>query len=325
MDGVRRTVSETDWRRTYNPDPRLTGAVASVLGEIRRATGDECVSVPVWFGEVPPTPAAGPVPAGWGGDLDRKFHVVSSPPSPDGPEAALVPAVFRATHVKGSILVAHGDVVLTSATDCLIVATGAVEVSYTSRCAIFAGRLIRVSHDTESLLVAGARVRVSHSYGEAEHPRHRPTLYAAPEFVSTNPHEARVVVISAAQPDRKLKAHYRLIDWPGLDLGDEVRGRGDPFKGNFDIMPVSSATSYHGAVAVRARGDSGRARVTREGPIADESGRPVPGVEGWSVYRIAQDYTMVYRGDHLLNVDRHESRADPFAPPHRTSVPARGR
>ena len=127
-----------------------------------------------------------------------------------------------------------------------------------------------------------------------------------------NPHEVRVVVINSARPDRWLKDHCRLIDWPALDLGDESRNRGDPFKGNVTLVPVSSATSYHGAVAVRVRGGSGRILVS--GPIADESGRPVPGVEGWSVYRIAQDYTMVYRGDHLLNADRPRVLGRPVRP-----------
>jgi hypothetical protein len=134
-----------------------------------------------------------------------------------------------------------------------------------------------------------------------------------------------VVVINAAQLDGWFKAQCRRIDWPALDLGDEGRDRGDPLKGNVDLVPVWSATSYHGAAAVRVRGVPGRIRVTGSGPIADESGRSVPGVEDWSVYRIAQGYTMVYRGDHLLDVDPQGSWADPFAAPHRTYVPARGR
>jgi hypothetical protein len=324
MDGARRTASSNEWRRTGLPDHRLIGAVYAVLGELRLATDAAALALPVGFGDVPPLADVVDLGGSYD-DLDHVLRVEAGPQSPaDGPGRALTAAVHRHQRISDTILIAHGDLVLGDIEDSVVIATGAVEASSTLRCAVFAGHQITVGTDSGSLLVAGSRLsitmpgsRVKFSLlgGNTRPTQSKLAVHAAPEYQAKGPVSpgATVVAVNVARHDGAWNPKIRRVDWPSLDLADEGRGGNDPLAGNVAFLALSTPHSYHGAVQIRVRGLPGSVKVVGSGPIVDRQGRPVHGLEGWTVYRIEKDHTMICNGDRLLRVDHWKSQADPFA------------
>ena len=185
VEGIRRTTRSTSWQQSGLVDPGLMRSVRVILQELRRATGNASLGLPFEFGHLPP---------GLGSNPEGVIHVAMNPAWFDPSAVAPAPVVLDAGRAFRSILIADGDIVLTSAEDCLILATGAVEVSYPTRCVVIAGRLIRASHDTASVLLAGSRLSVSHSH-RPERPPIRPAIYSAPELVSVG-HAAGTILLN---------------------------------------------------------------------------------------------------------------------------------
>lgn len=216
MDGVRWTTSSAQWQQTALPNPKLIRAIEVVIGEIRLATGDPTVGLPVRFGDVPPGLDTNP---------ERVIYVASSPRF-FGQAGGIQPVVLDAGRANRAILIVDGDIVLTAADDCLILATGEVRISYPTRCVIFAGRSIQASHDTESLLVAGSKVVVSHS-NSVRRPPMRLAIYSAPDLVQVS-HAADVIFLNAVHRKVSHQTGCRPLDWPGLDFSDSIRDGATP-------------------------------------------------------------------------------------------------
>src|SRR5262249_23642357 len=138
MDGVRRTADSTRWQFSGMPDPVLTRSLDTILSEIRQATRDRTWNLPVRFGTVPP---------GLGENPEGVIHVAMCPALFDRSIRYPTPVILDAGRASRSILIADGDIVLSSAQDCVILATGAVQVWNATRCFIIAGRWIEASSD----------------------------------------------------------------------------------------------------------------------------------------------------------------------------------
>src|SRR5262249_16935233 len=84
LNGMRRTATmgaggAPRWRGTGLPDPRLIEAIDAVVAELRLATGEAAVGLPVRFGEVPPWADRGPSYGRRLDRLDRALYVWSVP------------------------------------------------------------------------------------------------------------------------------------------------------------------------------------------------------------------------------------------------------
>jgi hypothetical protein len=315
MDGVRRTISSGDWQRTGRPDPELVKSIAAVLAELRGAAGDPNRMLPVEFGSVSPS-IHGPAAEGRSMSLVRAVDFAPGPPPPEQqPRSIPTAVVLRRDRASRSILIADGDVVIREARDSVIVATGSVEATSFSHCVILAGHRIRVGSDAGSVLAAGSRIEVTRSHLSLwdPGPRRAVAIHAAPEDGVEWAVDGTIVAVNVARFEGPGRCIVRRVNRPTLDVTDEARGRGDPLKGNVAFVATSTPDSYHGAVHIRVRGYRGSVRVVGSGPIVDPGGRLLPGLEGWSVVRIEQDYTIVCDGGRLLRVEHWKSQADPFA------------
>jgi hypothetical protein len=331
MDGARWTVSADDWRRTGLPDSRLIAAVFSVLGELRLASGDASLTLPLAFGEVPPAAQVDGLPGGWKKELGEAFLVAAGPKPPGKSWPAPPAALHKYLRMTRAILIAHGDVIVNEARESVIIATGSVDIGLSYRSAVFAGRGITDARDAESLLVAGSRLSVTHPnwpdlgwragvgrpVGNGMLPKppdRRLAVHAAPEYDFFLPimDKDAVVAVNVAQYKGPPSTGPRRVDWPSLDLTDESRSPDNPLKENIALVATSTHDSYHGAVYIRIRGFSRMVKIVGSGPIVDAGGHPIPGVEGWSVYRIEQDHSMLCNGDRLVRVEHWKSQADPF-------------
>lgn len=217
MEGIRRTAGSTSWQVSGRVDPLLAWSLDAILGEIRRATDDPQREPPVRFGAVPP---------GLGDDPQGVIHVAISPALFDRSVLHPAPIVLDAGRAAGSILIADGDIELTSAEDCVILATGAVKAAYTTRCLIIAGRSIRASYDEASVLISGSRLSVSHS-GASARPPSRPAIYSAPKSVAVS-HAAGVVFLNSGRLEVSHQDRCRTLAWPALDFGDVDRAAAVP-------------------------------------------------------------------------------------------------
>jgi hypothetical protein len=315
MNGVRRTASSTDWRRTGWPDPLLIRAIDDVLAEIRRATGDATIGSPVRFDDVWPKLEVGYGPDGRASNPTGVLHVASGPPRSDGPRNLLAPAVLRDHVASRAILIAHGDIELGHAQDCLIVATGAVDVAFTTHCVIFAGRVIHVTGDSGSLLISGSKLSMGGG-GAMKSPYRRP-VYSAPDDVYIGwPRDASLTLLNSRPPSgsrsaRHYKEHYREVNWPALDLRSRD-AEGNPLEGRFRFKPFAIRGQDYVGVDIRVRGVEGEARVVEGGSIVDPLGRPIPGLEGWIMYRVAHLYTMLSDGYRMIDLPIHYPLSNDF-------------
>ena len=207
------------------------------------------------------------------------------------------PTVLDAGRASRSILIADGDVVLTSAEDCLILATGAVEVSYPTRCIIIAGRLIEASHDTASVLIAASRIDVSHVYLPSRPPWGQ-AIYSAPDLVTVS-HARGVIFLNAGHRDIWDHGGCRPLDWPALDFDDANREE-PPFawEGRIALVP-GSRRRPGGGIDLLVEGVDGPIHVEIGDPILDPEGRLVPALAGWRAYRSTNEFVMLY-GDMRL-------------------------
>lgn len=165
MDGARWTASSSAWRRTRLPDSRLIGAVYALLGELRQATDDVTLALPVGFGDAPPLPENVVGPPESPRNLD---HVLQVAGDASAPSDGLGPTRTAATHnygrLDGAILIAHGSVELGDVVDSVVIATGSVIAGSTTRSVVLAGQSVMVSQDADSLLAAGINVSVRMSF-----------------------------------------------------------------------------------------------------------------------------------------------------------------
>ena len=289
MDGVRRTAWSKDWRRSGLADPELMRSVDLILWELRQATGDPNLTLPVRFGEVSPE---------FGDKRTGVLHVAVGPAAFDRNIRVPSPTVLNAGWASRSILIADGDIVLSVASDCLIVATGAVEVSRSTRCVIIAGRLIQAISDTASVLISGSRLRVSSS-GVPNRPLRRAAIYSAPDLVDVT-HAEGAIFLNSENQRISLRSDCRSLGWPALDFDDADRAA--PTIGwEGRIAPVLGSWSpSDGGFELRVEGVDGTVHVEIGAPILDPSGRPVPELVGWRAYRSTMQYAMLFKNDEFM-------------------------
>jgi hypothetical protein len=291
MDGVRRTADSTHWQSSGLADPVLMRSLEVIVGEIRRATGDPTWNLPVSFGAVPP---------GLGDDPGGVIHVAMCPALFDRSVRYPTPVVLEAGRAYRSILIADGDIVLTSAEDCLILATGAVQVSYPTRCFIVAGRLIEASHDTAGALISGSRLSVSHSYAPRRAPS-RSAIYSAPELV-TVAHAAGVIFLNAGHLKVSHQSACRPLHWPALDF-DDVNRDARPLAWKGRVAAVRGSRRHpDGGFDLRVNGVEGPIHVEIGGPILEPGGGIVPELAGWRAYRTTSEHAMLYKGRRLMEL-----------------------
>jgi hypothetical protein len=284
------------------------------------------VALPVRFGAVAPghdidAGAASPLK-----HIDRRLVVASGSRDP------LTPGVLKAEKATESILIAHGDVVLNNADHCLIVATGAVEVTQAISCTIFAGRVIDAVNDLEGVLISGSKLRIQLT-NHMMRAWTRKGIYSAPDVLTINGHGVKndTIFLNSAPAPRDGSqavapgdAECRSIDWPGLDFADASRSEGNQLEGRVFFLvtmyPFARLSLRGGGVFVEVPHavlglDDTLGKVTPEGWCVDPRGRPIPGLEGWRVYRHAVGYTMVSHGPQLLDVEHRRHQTAHGQPP----------
>ena len=288
MDGVRRTARSRVWQRSGLADPGLMQSIDLIFRELRLATGDPTLALPVRFGDVPP---------GLGDDLVGVLHVAMSPALFDRNARGPSPTVLDGGRASRSILIADGDIVLASAEDCLILATGAVEMSWSTRCVVIAGLFIETTFDTSSVLISGSQVSVRQAVLPSRPPRGR-AIYSAPDLVTVSIAKG-VIFLNAGEWDVSIGDECRPLEWPALDFDDANR-ESPPFAWEGRIAPVPDARSYPGGgVDLRVEGVDGPIHVEIGEPILDPEGRLVPELAGWRAYRSTNQHMMFYKDTRL--------------------------
>jgi hypothetical protein len=305
MDGVRSSAASSDWFRAGQPDSDLVLGVQAILDEVKEAAGEDRDRMPVQFDEVKATQF---LPVGRNGEsriAEGMLHVTTSPMLADGRRG---PAVLEVARAERSILVAHGDILISSANDCLIVATGAVRVNQSKRCAIIAGRIAEASNDEGSLIVSGSKLSADQfTWGRQNHD---PTsVYAAPDLLQASRSYDLVVINSPLDDIRESRfagihsRTLRSIRWPTLDLADESLADRIDLDESVAFLPRPIDGSREYGIDVRTRHRSGAAAfATGIGPILDPDGKPLEELDGWNIYRISRNYTMLFKGDRLVDV-----------------------
>lgn len=261
-------------------DAALEKSIDALIDEVRQATKRDDVKSPVSFAEVKPgVPVVGGRTSG----------------------ILLVTTECRLPFVEKSILLVDGNAQISSATDCLIVARGAVQIAHGQGNVVLAGQWINVSHDGgrrrdgagvgASALLSGGGIDVAHANG---------TTMSAPRSVDVS-HASGVTFLNCPDPDvQRHLARVMPRQEPNAAAAAHglkflPRARPNPIEGRLKITQVVSRDDKKQDLVTYEH--DGAELVLRPGAEPkDAAGQPLPGLEGWKLSFIEEDFALFTRG-----------------------------
>jgi len=298
LDRIRVAAESGDWANKGWRDRDLEEGLNGLLEQAMRATGRKGLELPVEFDLV--RPAAVDAPVGGGGRLHNKLWVSREPTASAG-------------HAVRSIILADGNVRVSFATECVIIARGAVEVAHGQRNVILAGHYVHVSHDGNhgarprirppqlaperpepeqdadeepppgSIVLSGGSLDISHATD---------TICSAPQLVEIA-HANGVTVVNS--PNLRVSHKNDLKEVQAEDLTLAPPEAANPLANRLKVTQVV----HNDTVARRfAALDLGGAEiVVRPGAeIRDGAGKPVPGLEGWKLTFVCEQFALFSNG-----------------------------
>ena len=289
VERIRTAAASGEWKRPGWQDPALAGGLSDLVERTKRESGRDDLALPVKFAEVAAfdANAAGARPAD---------HLA--------PNTLRVGEDVNVTRGARSIILAGGNVEVAFAEGCVIVAGGAVRVAHGKSNVIVAGHYVHVSHDGNhafgrggpgpavgrragdgpqgSVLVCGGVVDVSHATG---------TICSAPTLVQVA-HARHVTFLNAPNVQVSHQQDSKQVQVDKLPLAPTEKP--NPIAGKIKITqlmaeggPRKAAVLDHGGVEVVVRPG---------GEIRDGAGNPPPGLEGWKLSFVGDEFALFSNG-----------------------------
>lgn len=263
---VRRAASSDEWQKPGWKDPLLEAGLNQLIDQVKQATKNDGLRLPVGFGDVQPRTEREIRGLGAGGLYVLKGGSVA--------------------HAQRSIFLVDGSLHISHAQDCVIVARGAVDISHGRGNVVLAGHYVHTSHDGDSrqpsgsLLMSGSILDVSHS---------NQSVCFAPHSVCVGFATGTIFLNSPKLEISHEKNCTKIAD-AKLPLAptEKKNQLSDKLKITQIVKPDDSG---RGAMVVLDQG--GMELVLRPGAeIKDNLGKVIPELAGWKLSFVADGFAL---------------------------------
>lgn len=238
-----------------------------LVDEVRRVTQRENLKLPIDFNGLTPPPSDGSL----ANQRDR-LHVVKDAKLP---------------YPISSLVLAEGNLHIARAEDCVIIARGAVCIGNSRNCVILAGHYLQLYVDTQDLLPTQSTVNLLMSGDLLRVTGLSRSICCGMKRIEIGGVDAGLTVLNSPPVVIKDKTPIRTIDAPHLPF--QAAPERDPLAGKLQIVQLLT-----GRIAVRETGYEYELRVGS--PLNDAKGRPIRGLEGWTLNFITADYALFSNG-----------------------------
>jgi hypothetical protein len=273
---VARLAESGQWKEPGWKDEALAEGLSGLIDRLKKATGRDDLALPVELADVRPPD-----------EQPMRQDVL--------PGTLLVGRDHSAGRATRAVILADGNVRIAFASECVIIARGAVEVSHGNGNVILAGHYIHVSHDGNpmpggrrrgaaagSILVSGGYVDVSHATA---------TVVCAPAGVDIG-FAHGVTFVNTPSLGVAHQDGCREVQADDLPLTPPEKP--NALAGRLTVTQVVHNDNVARRCAV-VRVGGGEVPVRPGAEVRDGNGHPVPGLEGWKLTFVYEDFALFSR------------------------------
>jgi hypothetical protein len=262
---VHRAAASEEWQKPGWKDSLLDAGLNALIDQVKRATKNDALRLPVGFGDVQPR-----------SEREIRGFVQGG---------LCVLKEGSIAHARRSIFLVDGSLRISHAQDCVIVARGAVDIAHGRGNVVLAGHYLHTSHDggpptsSGSVLMSGSILDVSHS---------NQSVCYAPRAVSVSFATGTIFLNS---PKVEI-AHEKSCTRIDAKLPLAPTERKNPLSDKIKITQiVRPSDSGRGALVVLDQG--GVEVVVRPGAqITDRQGKVIPEAAGWKLSFAADGFAL---------------------------------
>lgn len=286
---IRKAEESQDWRKAGWNDETIEASLHKLVASLKLATGKEFLKLPVEFKDV-------------SADRDERFAAF------EGGLLRVFKGSASVSHARKSIFLVDGSIQISHASDSIVIARGAVDIGHGNRNLIIAGNHAEIAHDGNdafrdglrpdavgvvakhgSIIVCGGSVEISHAQG---------TVCDAPSHLRIS-HATQVSFLNS--PNRAISHEHESTHCKATSLPIVIPApRALPAE-IFKITQIVAADDRAKRLVTIER--NGIEYVLRPGAkLVDETGKPVPKWEDWSVGFITRHAVLFTDGKRDVSV-----------------------
>ena len=279
---IRSAAATKEWQKPGWKDDALEAHLGKVIATIKTTTGKEFVKLPVELKDVSVVGVAAP-----GALAGGRLHVAQGS--------------VEAAFANKSIFLVDGSIRISHASDCVVIARGAVEISHGNRNVILAGQHVNVGFDGSegmraargaigdpemtagSIILTPGSLSIAHAYG---------TICSAPQLIKIS-HANQVSFL--ASPKVEMSHQQGCKEHKDFKCPISFAQPASLPAGVFEVKQVVAPDDRTKQLVTVER--NGREYVLRPGSaMVDESGKPIPGWEKWTVGFVTDDLVLFTDG-----------------------------